>query len=91
MIPDNVTEIGPFAFGNCSALADIQIPAAVMKIGEYAFEPCSSLKEAAIPDNVQSIGEHAFDFCSEELVIICGPDSCAKRYCEQNGIAFRAE
>ena len=49
------------------------------------------LRELAVPDSVRSIGEHAFDFCPEDLVIVCGPDSCAKTYCEQNGIAFRTE
>ena len=91
VIPDKVTEIGAFAFGNCSALTAVQIPAAVTKIGEYAFSYCSSLKELTVPDSVQSIGEHAFDFGSQDLVILCGPDSCAKKYCEQNGIAFRTE
>ena len=91
VIPDSVTEIGAFAFSGCSALADIQVPATVTRIGEYAFSYCNSLKELAVPDSVQSIGEHAFDFCSENLVIICGPDSCAKTYCEQNGIAFIVE
>ena len=90
-IPDSVTEIGAHAFNGCSALASLQIPAAVTKIGAYAFSFCSSLKELVIPDSVQSIGEHAFDFCSKDLVIICGPDSCAKTYCEQNGISFRVE
>ena len=91
MIPDNVTEIGAFAFSGSFALADVRIPAAVTKIGEYAFANCSSLKELVIPDSVQSIGEQAFASCSDDLVIICGPDSSAKTYCEQNGIPFRAE
>jgi hypothetical protein len=91
VLPDSVTEIGAHAFNGCSALAGIQIPAAVKKIGEYAFAYCSSLKELVIPDSVQAIGEHAFDFCSKDLVIICGPDSCAKTYCEQNGITFLVE
>lgn len=88
VIPDSVTEIGAFAFSGCSSLADIQIPATVTKIGKYAFPYCRSLKELVLPDSVQFIGEHAFEFCSEDLVIICGPDSCAKTYCQQNGIAY---
>ena len=91
VIPDSVTEIGDFAFCSCSALGDLHIPAAVTRIGEYAFQDCNSLKELAIPDSVQSIGEHAFEYCPVDLVIICGPDSYAKTYCEQKGIAFRTE
>lgn len=91
VIPDSVTEIGAFAFCGCSALGGIQIPAGVTKIGDRAFAYCSSLKELVIPDSVQSIGEDAFDSCPEDLVILCGPDSCAKAYCEQNCIAFRVE
>ena len=44
-----------------------------------------------IPDSVQSIGENAFAFCEESIVITCSPDSYAWKYCEQNGIPFRAE
>ncbi len=90
-IPDIVTEIGAFAFSGCSALTGLHIPDTVTKIGDYAFSYCSLLKELPIPDSVQFIGEHAFEFCSEDLVIICGPDSCAKTYCQQNGIACKAE
>ena len=90
-IPDSVTEIGAYAFSSCFALADIQIPATVTKIGECAFAECDSLKELVIPDSVTEIGANAFASCSEDLVIICGPDSRAKTYCEENGVAFRAE
>ena len=90
-IPNSVAEIGAFAFSGCSALAGIHIPDSVTKIGEYAFSHCRMLRELAVPDSVRSIGEHAFDFCSKDLVILCGPDSCAKTYCEQNGSAFRTE
>ena len=90
-IPDSVTEIGAYAFSSCFALADIQIPATVTKIGECAFAECDSLKELVIPDSVIEIGANAFASCSEDLVIICGPDSRAKTYCEENGVAFRAE
>ena len=91
VIPDGVTEIGAFAFSGCSSLSRVQIPASVTGIGENAFAYCSSLKELAVPDSVRFIGDHAFEYCPKDLVILCGPDSCAKAYCEQNGIAFRVE
>ena len=90
-IPDSVIEIGAFAFSGCFALTDIRIPATVTKIGEYAFANCSFLKELVISDSVQFISEQAFASCPDDLIIICGEDSCAKTYCEQNGIAFRVE
>ena len=90
-IPDSVIEIGAFAFSGCFALTDIRIPATVTKIGEYAFANCSSLKELVISDSVQFIGEQAFASCPDDLIIICGEDSCAKTYCEQNGIDFWVE
>ena len=63
----------------------------ITKIGAYSFNECTKLTSIDIPASVQVIGEHAFDYCSKELVILCGPDSPTKTYCEQNGIAFRTE
>ena len=90
-IPETVTEIGAAAFDFCGSLEQIRIPDGAAVIETVAFEGCFSLKSVSIPDSVKFIGEHAFDSCSEDLVITCGPDSCAKMYCERNGIAFRTE
>ena len=90
-IPETVTEIGDGAFCSCGCLKEIRIPDGVTEIGASAFEGCWSLKSVVIPDSVQAIGGSAFNSCAEDLVILCGPDSFAKTYCEQNGIAFRTE
>ena len=103
-IPDSVTEIGDAAFDSCKYLGRAVLPAGlkqipsmlfyripdgVTEIGASAFEGCWSLRSVVIPDSVKAIGESAFNSCAEDLVILCGPDSFAQTYCEQNSLAFR--
>ena len=59
-----VTEIGGFAFTNCSGLTKVTIPKSVTSIGNGAFGFCSSLTEVTIPKSVTSIGNGAFGYCS---------------------------
>lgn len=42
--PDDITEIGNYAFSSCSNLTSITIPNSVTSIGDDAFHGCSSLK-----------------------------------------------
>ena len=63
VITDGVTNIGNYAFQNCSNLMSITIPDSVTSIGSYAFSGCSSLASIEIPDSVASIGMHAFIYC----------------------------
>ncbi|MBQ3441872.1 MAG: leucine-rich repeat domain-containing protein [Selenomonadaceae bacterium] len=66
-----VTEIGDFAFSDCSSLTNITIPDSVTSIGREAFLNCNSLKSIIIPDSVGDIGESAFLNCSSlESIII---------------------
>ncbi len=62
-IPQNVTNIGDYAFCQCSCLKDINIPYFVTQIGDYAFAYCSSLASIEIPYGVTTIGEFAFEKC----------------------------
>ena len=64
VLGDNVTSIGNYAFGYCSALTSITIPNSVTSIGESAFRYCSGLTSITIPNNVTSIGDKAFSNCS---------------------------
>ena len=63
-IPDGVTEIGDYAFSDCSCLTSVTIPDCVTSFGYRAFYNCSSLTSVLIPDGVTEIGEEAFQGCS---------------------------
>ena len=67
-IPPSVTEIGVFAFFNCSSLTRIAIPPSVKKIGGLAFGGHSSLTEVRIPMGC-NVHEYAF-ICSLNVRII---------------------
>ncbi len=48
VIPNSVTEIGDYAFYECSSLKSIDIPNSVTEIGENAFSGCKSLESITI-------------------------------------------
>ena len=72
-----MTCIKDCAFGECSALRSLTIPASVTSIGKYAFAGCSSLTRLDIPISVTEIGEHAFDGCSS-LTSLTIPETVRK-------------
>ncbi len=63
IINSGVTNIGNYAFFDCSILTSVTIPNSVTSIGDYAFSGCSSLTSVTIPNSVTSIGRNAFDRC----------------------------
>jgi hypothetical protein len=60
-----VTEIGEYAFSECSSLTSVKIPDLVTTIGGHAFENCSSLVSVTIGNKVTTIGEASFHQCSK--------------------------
>ena len=58
-----VTEIGAFAFQECSGLTSVKIPNSVTSIGMFAFDYCSGLTSINIPNSVTSIDMFAFHEC----------------------------
>lgn len=65
IIPDSVTEIGEYAFKDCSLLKSITIFSNnITKIGKGAFYNCSSLTSITIPSSISKIGWCAFNNCS---------------------------
>ena len=74
IIPDNVTDIGEYAFAACSSLTSITIPNSVTSIGGSAFNSCSSLTNITIPNSVTCIDAYTFMRCSS-LTSITIPNS----------------
>ena len=70
IIGEGVTEIGEWAFSDCSNIKNITIPDGVTKIAKRAFQGCSGLTNIIIPGSVSSIGDNAFTNCSGLTSII---------------------
>ena len=49
-IPDTVTTIGDYAFGDCASLESVRIPESVTYIGISAFKGCSSLNRIEVDE-----------------------------------------
>ena len=73
-IADGITEIGNYAFYNCTNLTSITIPNSVTSIGSYAFQDCQDLTSITIGNGVTSIGTLAFAGCTS-LTSITIPSS----------------
>ncbi len=59
-----VTEIGSFAFNECTTIESIVIPNGIKKIESYAFSGCGNLNHIEIPGSVTSIEADAFSKCT---------------------------
>ena len=74
VIPDDITNIGHFAFFGCKGLASVTIGNSVTSIGNEAFYGCSGLTSISIGNSVTSIGSKSFYYCAG-LTSITIPDS----------------
>ena len=70
VIEDGVTNIGNWAFSECSSLTSITIPDSVTSIGAYAFAGCYDLTSITIPESVTNIGNGAFLACGLTSITI---------------------
>lgn len=71
-----VTEIGDFAFQNCTGILSVELPDSVTVVGNYAFYECSGLTRITLGKDTSIVGEEAFYNCSA-LESINLPDSIA--------------
>ena len=64
IIPNDVTEIGDYAFKNTN-ITSLQLPHGLKILGGYAFDSCSSLSGTlSLPESLESIGSYCFDDCA---------------------------
>lgn len=73
ILPNNVSQIGNWAFNGCTSLTNIEIPENVTSIGEDAFANCTAIKSIAIPETVTWVGGGAFrGFTVDQEIVIKG-------------------
>lgn len=63
VIPNNMTNIGNYAFYGCTSLTSVSIPNSVASIGDHAFSQCVNLTDVNISNSVKEINESAFMGC----------------------------
>ncbi|MBE6193878.1 MAG: leucine-rich repeat domain-containing protein [Rikenellaceae bacterium] len=63
-IGNQISQIGDYAFANCTRATNISLPNSITSIGWSAFADCWSLKSIAIPENVRNIESWTFSNCS---------------------------
>ena len=63
-IPDTVTEIGEYAFANCTALDCTSLPSGLTTLGGHAFDSCTRLAISSLPSMLTEIPLYAFSGCS---------------------------
>ena len=72
IIPNSVTSIGEWAFGECTGLTSITIPNSVTSIGWEAFGECTNLTSVVIGNNNElNIEADAFSYCENLTSVTC--------------------
>lgn len=62
-LPDNVQEVGKFAFANCHSIEFVRLSPHLSKIEEGVFQDCKQLKAITIPDGITEVSGGAFCGC----------------------------
>ena len=85
---ENITEIGPHAFSNCSELNSIDLTHCInlTKIGNFAFSHCLNLENIYIPKNVSEIIYTAFFECSNLKIITVNESNI--NFSSENGVLY---
>ena len=66
IIPEGTISIASNAFGSCTELTSVVIPASVEYIGDGAFNRCSELKSVVIlTEHLNEIASSCFRYCSQ--------------------------
>ena len=64
IVHEGITEIGSYAFRNCTRMTAATLPDSLKSLGVSAFEGCSALKTLTIGTGLQTIEEYAFQDCT---------------------------
>ncbi len=60
----HITQLGSYAFYNCTGLEEVVVPDSVKIIDGSAFNGCKALVSVTIPESVTEIGNFAFASCA---------------------------
>ena len=64
ILPEGVTEIGEYAFYQCSNLEEVVLPSSVKKLGVRAFYACGNLRKINLSEGNNEIPDEVFTNCS---------------------------
>ena len=62
-MPENLEEIGDYAFSHCELLNAVDFPSSLKHIGKNAFAYCKSFTSLTLPSTIETIGTYAFRNC----------------------------
>lgn len=62
-IPEEITTIAEFSFGECKKLKKITLPDSVTQIGMFAFASCEGLEEVVLSKNITTLDDGVFGGC----------------------------
>ena len=63
LLPNTLTEIGNYAFQECTGLLEIVVPNSVTAIGEGAFKGCTNMLKATLSNSITKIDNTVFYRC----------------------------
>ena len=86
---EQISQIGSYAFSECSALQNIDIPDSVKKIDSFAFRKCYNLTNINIGSSTEIISPLAFRKCSKLNRIYVSKYN--KKYSSIDGVLFNKE
>ncbi len=69
-IPNEIKEIGAYAFSGCNSLKKLIMPNSVKQIKNGAFAGCINLEDLVVSKNLTEIGFHVFEDCLIKKVVI---------------------
>ncbi len=62
-VPETVTDIGDYAFSECSNLESVALPQGLLSLGDKAFYKCEKLSGVALPRSMKNLGKYVFTGC----------------------------